>query len=751
MSSDGNGALESETSAVAVIGLACRLPRAENPGAFWRLLENGESAITPIPETRASILSTEARHGAAARPAGYLDAVDTFDPEFFGISPREAAAMDPQQRLVLELSWEALEDAGIVPGTLTGTRTGVFLGAIAHDYATLTHRRGPDAITRHTLTGLNHGILANRVSYTLGLRGPSLTVDAAQASALVAVHLALTSIRRGETDLALVGGVNLNLAPESTLTVERFGALSPDGRCFTFDARANGYVRGEGGGIVVLKPLADALADGDPVTCVLRGSAVTNDGATDALTVPSSDAQRDAVRRAFADAGIDPAAAQYVELHGTGTPVGDPLEAAALGAGRPSERALLVGSAKTNVGHLEGAAGIVGLLKTALAIRHRRIPASLNFEHPNPDIPLAELRLRVASSAGAWPRPAEALVAGVSSFGVGGTNCHVVLTEAPPGAEPPAPGAGVPDGQDTGAVDAPVLAWVLSARTPQALRDQAHQLTTHLDHHPHTDPTDLAHTLATTRTHFPHRAVILGTTTTDLHPALTALTALTHNQPHPALTTTPPTSSTGTGTGKTVFVFPGQGTQWPAMARELLTTNPVFTHHIHACADALHPHTTWNLLDVLHQTPNAPTLDRVDVVQPTLFAVMTSLARLWQHHGIHPHAVIGHSQGEITAAHIADALTLTDAAKIVTLRAQALRHLAGTGTMISIPLPAHQINTALAEWRGRLDIAAANGPTATVISAGVAGQPEVAQTSGSVAGGRETEPRPGTAASNARV
>ncbi|TCJ31924.1 SDR family NAD(P)-dependent oxidoreductase [Parafrankia sp. BMG5.11] len=388
-----------------------------------------------------------------------------------------------------------------------------------------------------------------------------------------------------------------------------------------------------------------------------------------------------------------------------------------LGAGRPSEQALLVGSAKTNVGHLEGAAGIVGLLKTALAIRHRRIPASLNFEHPNPDIPLAELRLRVASSAGAWPRPAEALVAGVSSFGVGGTNCHVVLTEAPPGAEPPAPGAGVPDGQDTGAVDAPVLAWVLSARTPQALRDQAHQLTTHLDHHPHTDPTDLAHTLATTRTHFPHRAVILGTTTTDLHPALTALT---HNQPHPALTTTPPTSSTGTGTGtgtgKTVFVFPGQGTQWPAMARELLTTNPVFTHHIHACADALHPHTTWNLLDVLHQNPNAPTLDRVDVVQPALFAFQTALTHLLATHDIHPHHLTGHSIGEITAAHTAGILSLTDAAILVTTRAQALRHLAGTGTMISIPLPAHQVNTALTEWRGRLDIAAANGPAATVVS-----------------------------------
>ncbi|WP_460370176.1 beta-ketoacyl synthase N-terminal-like domain-containing protein, partial [Actinocorallia lasiicapitis] len=448
---------------IAVIGMACRLPQAPDPAAFWRLMRAGESAIGEVPADRWDPDAFDSpADRAALRHGGFLDRVDGFDPAFFGISPREAAVMDPQQRLVAELSWEALEDAGIVPGALSGSATGVFLGAIAGDYATLLHRGGPDAVTQHSLAGNHRGIIANRVSYQLGLSGPSLTVDAAQASSLVAVHLACQSLRSGESAVALAGGVSLNLVPESALAVARFGGLSPDGRCYTFDARANGYVRGEGGVVLVLKPLARAVADGDEIHGLLLGSAVNNDGGTDGLTVPSAAAQAEAVRRACARADLPVSGLQYVELHGTGTPVGDPIEADGLGrVFRDVPAPVPVGSAKTNVGHLEGASGIVGLLKTLLAVRHRELPASLNFEHPNPRIDLAALNLRVQRELGPWPRPAEPLIAGVSSFGMGGTNCHVVVAEPPAVAEPERP---------LGGSDVPLIPWTLSGRSEAALR-----------------------------------------------------------------------------------------------------------------------------------------------------------------------------------------------------------------------------------------------------------------------------------------
>ncbi|MFF9003966.1 beta-ketoacyl synthase N-terminal-like domain-containing protein [Streptomyces achromogenes] len=392
------------------------------------MVENGVDAITEAPEGRWDSEELSLRHG------GFPDGIDGFDPAFFGIPPREAVTMDPQQRLMLELGWEALEDAGIVPATLKGSSTSVFVGAIWDDYATLMNRQGIDAIGRHTVTGSHRSIIANRVSYTLGLHGPSLAADTGQSSSLVAVHMACESLRRGESTLAIAGGVDLNILPDSTMGALKFGGLSPDGRCYTFDARANGYVRGEGGGAVVLKPLSRAIADSDRVYCVVSGSAVNNDGATEGLTVPSGEGQQAALRAAYRRAGVRPGDVQYVELHGTGTRVGDPIEASALGAvlgaGR-SDSDPLVGSAKTNVGHLEGAAGIVGLLKVALSISRREIPPSPNYASPNPDIPLDALRLRVQSERGAWPHEDRRLLAGVSSFGMGGTNCHMVVTEPP--------------------------------------------------------------------------------------------------------------------------------------------------------------------------------------------------------------------------------------------------------------------------------------------------------------------------------
>ncbi|MBD0424110.1 polyketide synthase, partial [Streptomyces sp. TRM S81-3] len=552
---------------IAVVGLSCRFPGAAGPAEFWSLLREGASAVTDVPPGRWDEPADAApgtREGA--RRGAFLPDVDHFDAGFFGISPREAAAMDPQQRLVLELAWEALEDAGIVPATLRGTSTAVFVGTLRDDYTNLLYQYGAEAVTQHTMTGVNRGVIANRVSYHLGLHGPSMTVDAAQSSSLVAVHLACESLRAGESATALAAGVNLNLLAENAITEERFGALSPDGVSYTFDARANGFVPGEGGGVVVLKPLSAALADGDRIHGVIRGTAVNNDGTTEGLTVPGRDAQEQVLRLAHERAALGPdEAVQYVELHGTGTPVGDPVEAAALGAALGAGRApgdpLRVGSVKTNIGHLEGAAGIAGLIKTLLSIRHRELPASLNFETPNPAIPLEELGLAVQREHTAWPHPDRPLVAGVSSFGMGGTNAHAVVAEAPAGqvAEPP---AGIPD---AGAQDAPqALAWVVSARSEAALRAQAGRLAAFAADEDAPRPVDVGHSLATSRTVFAERAVVVGG---DREELVAGLRALADDRPSGALVRA--AGDTSAEAGGIAFLFTGQGAQRTGMGMEL--------------------------------------------------------------------------------------------------------------------------------------------------------------------------------------
>ncbi|MFF1308011.1 type I polyketide synthase, partial [Streptomyces sp. NPDC058307] len=494
---------------IAIVGMSCRLPKAPDLGAFWHLLRSGGDAITKVPADRQELDQSRVSESLSGTAfGGYLENVDRFDAEFFGISPREAVAIDPQQRLALELGWEALEDAGIVPGSVRGDRVGVYIGANRDDYATLLRQGGPGATTAHSNAGLQRAMIANRVSYTLGLAGPSMTVDTAQSSSLVAVHLACDSLRRGECTIALVGGVKLSISPETAAEEAKFGGLSPDGHSYTFDARANGYARGEGGAVMVLKPLSKALAEGDRVYCVIRGSAINNDGVSDGLTTPNSAAQEDVIRRAHQLADLQPGDVQYVELHGTGTPLGDPIEAAALGAAlgrnRREHGPLLVGSAKTNIGHLESAAGIVGVLKVALAIRHREIPVSLNFRTPNPQIPLDELNLRVQTSTTPWPRAEQPLIAGISSFGMGGTNCHVVVGEAP---VPPVP-PGVPSAVESSA--GPV-AWVLSARSEAALAEQAGRLREFADARPELPVGDVALSLASSRSvAFAHRLVVVG-------------------------------------------------------------------------------------------------------------------------------------------------------------------------------------------------------------------------------------------------
>uniref|UniRef100_UPI00356692A6 type I polyketide synthase n=1 Tax=Amycolatopsis kentuckyensis TaxID=218823 RepID=UPI00356692A6 len=663
---------------VAVVGLSCRLPGADGPDAFWRLLSDGRSAITEVPAGRWDAGETGVRHG------GFLDAVDRFDAAFFGISPREAAAMDPQQRLVLELAWEALEHAGIVPASLGGSAAGVFVGAMWDDYAALVHASDAQAIGHHTITGVHRSLLGNRVSHFLGAHGPSFTVDSGQSSSLVAVHLAVQSLRRGECPVALAGGVNLIFAPDNAVTTARFGGLSPDGQCFTFDARANGFVRGEGGGLVVLKTLSRAQADGDEILCVIRGTAVNNDGAGDGLTVPDADAQAAAVRGAHADAGIEPSAVGYVELHGTGTKVGDPVEAAALGrvfaAGRTEP--LPVGSVKTNIGHLEGAAGIAGLLKAVLAVRHATLPASLNFSTPNPAIPLDELKLRVVAEPTGWDGRR---IAGVSSFGMGGTNAHVVLEAAEPVAPRAVPDAAAP--------------WLLSARTAPALQAQAARLLSHVDEHPILSPVDIGWTLAAHRTAFEHRAVV------DSRDGLRAVAD--------GLGVTQGVAATSDD--RVVFVFPGQGGQWAGMAAELLDASPVFAARLAECAAALAPHLDWDVVDVLRH--GTPSLERTDVLQPVFWSVAVSLAAEWRARGVEPAAVLGHSQGELAAAVVADALSLEDAARIVALRAKLLAdRMAGHGGMLSVDLPVAEVTELLMAYSGRLSVGAVNGPATTAVS-----------------------------------
>jgi acyl transferase domain-containing protein/NADPH:quinone reductase-like Zn-dependent oxidoreductase/acyl carrier protein len=706
----GTAGAPAADGAVAVVGLACRMPKAPGPGALWQLLRDGVDAITDVPAGRWDAdayydtdLSTPGK--ASTRRGGFIEDVEGFDAAFFGIPPQEAAAMDPQQRLALELSWEALEDAGIAPERLRGSACGVFIGAIWDDYAALLHRLGPEAISQYSVTGLHRSMMPNRVSHFLGLRGPSLAVDTGQSSSLVAVHLACESLRRGESEVALVGGVNLNLIPESTVRAAKFGGLSPDGRCHTFDARANGFVRGEGGGMVVLKPLARAVADGDTVYCVIRGSAVNQDGGGAGLTVPSEDAQREVLRRAWDGAGIDPAELQYVELHGTGTRVGDPIEAAALGAAlagaRDAGSPLPVGSVKTNIGHLEGAAGIAGLIKVALAIRHRQLPPSLHFASPNPDIPLDELGLRVQTALTGWPHGDRTLLAGVSSFGMGGTNCHVVLAEHPAGHRAPSPAPAAPT---AGGGPRPLL---LSAKSEEALWAQAGRLAGYLREHPAADRDAVAHALAA-RTRFAHRAVVLDADGPGQ--TLEALAALAVGGPSPLVETgTAPTDEP-----RTVFVFPGQGSQFPGMARELAASDEVFRGFLDECGRALAPWVEFDLLEVL-ESDDPAALDGVEVVQPVLFAVNVALARLWQHHGVQPQAVIGHSQGEIAAACIAGVLSLEDAAKAVALRSRALLALQGTGAMGSVPLPADEVRAELVAYPD-VHVAAFNGPSATVVA-----------------------------------
>ncbi|WP_433732449.1 SDR family NAD(P)-dependent oxidoreductase [Nocardia sp. CA-129566] len=684
--------------AVAIVGMSCRMPGAADLDSFWRLLEEGRAAIGAAPPGRGSITER----------AGFVDTAGEFDADFFGVSPNEARAIDPQQLLALELSWEALEDAGLVATARDARRCGVFLGCSGSDFAEVLASRGGPGVSRHSLWGVGRGIIANRVSNYFGFTGPSIVVDSAQASSLVAVHLACESLRSGESDVALAGGLNLILSPTSSERIEQFGAQSALGACYTFDARADGFVRGEGGGVVVLKPLAQAVADGDRIHAVIRGSAVNTGNERRVLTAPSRDAQAAAIRSALTAAGVEAPSVQYVELHGAATPAGDPVEAAALGdiygVGRAQGAPLAVGSVKTNIGHLEGASGIAGLIKTVLCLTHREVVASLNFETPNPRIPLADLGLRVVTGTESWP-VANVRRAGVSSFGMGGSNAHVIVEEAP------AVGSAAPT--IDGAVGA--VPWVVSAHSESGIGAQAARLREWLLRHPELDVVDVAHSLLATRAQMEWRGSVVGGNRAELLAGLAALADPTA----PAVAVEP---TTGRAEQRRVaFVFPGNGSQWEGMALGLLDSGGAFAESIAECEAALAPYVDWSLTAVLRRGSDAPRLDRVDVVQPALFAVMVSLARMWRAAGVEPDVVIGHSHGEIAAAYIAGGLSLSDAARVVALRSRALAdELAGHGGMVSIGLGADAVRERLSAYGDRLSLAAVNGPAQSVVSGDVA-------------------------------
>ncbi|MGW7055374.1 SDR family NAD(P)-dependent oxidoreductase [Streptomyces sp. NPDC054887] len=699
---------------IAIVGMACRLPGGvASPADLWRLVEQGTDAVSGFPEDRdwnlEELYDPEgARPGSSyVREGGFLYDQAEFDAEFFGISPREAVAMDPQQRLLLETSWEAFERAGIDPARLRGESVGVFSGVMYHDYGSRVVS-APAESEGYRGTGTAGSVASGRVSYTFGLEGPALTVDTACSSSLVALHLAAQSLRNGECTMALAGGVALMAQPTSFVEFSRQRALAADGRCKAYAEAADGTGWAEGVGVLLVERLSDAERLGHPVLAVVRGSAVNQDGASNGLTAPSGPSQQRVIRQALANAHLESPDVDAVEGHGTGTMLGDPIEAQALlatyGKERDAEQPLWLGSLKSNIGHAQSAAGVAGVIKMVEAIRHGVLPKTLHVDRPSTKVDWTEGAVELLTEARPWPELDRPRRAAVSSFGVSGTNAHVIIEQAPAEA---AEERAVAADAAAGVVPA-VVPWPVSARTPGALRAQAEQV---LGVAVEADPVALGHALAFTRAPLGERAVVVAGTA-DTSAATAALRALAAGESAAELIT-----GTADVDGKIAFVFPGQGHQWAGMGAQLLDDSPVFATAMTECAQALGAYVDWSLIDVIRQTEDAPGFDRVDVVQPASFAIMVSLARLWQHHGLTPDAVIGHSQGEIAAAHIAGALTLDDAARIVTLRSQAIgAHLAGHGGMMSLPLPLDTAKERIAPYQGRIEIAAVNGPTSTVVA-----------------------------------
>ncbi|WP_067467658.1 type I polyketide synthase [Actinomadura macra] len=698
---------------IAIVGTACRFPNGITSAEdLWTLVAAGGDVIGAFPDDRGwdldSLFDPDPDHPGTsyANEAGFLDNISDFDAAFFGINPREAVAMDPQQRLLLETAWEAVEHAGLSREALEGSATGVFTGLTIFDYLGVVSRRAGD-VEGYIGTGNLGAVASGRVAYTLGLEGPAVTVDTACSSSLVAIHLACQAIRNGECTRALAGGATVMSTPNSFIEFSRQRALAADGRCKPFAAAADGTGFGEGVGMIVLEPLSEARRQGHRVLAVIRGSATNQDGTSNGLAAPHGPAQERVIRQALANARLSPDDIDAVEAHGTGTTLGDPIEAGALmatyGRDRPADHPLWLGSVKSNIGHTQAAAGVAGVIKMTMALRHGALPASLHIDQPTPHVDWDDGAVRLLTRAQDWPRHDRVRRAAVSAFGISGTNAHLILEEPPPAEEEPA------DDRP----DEPALTpWVISARSRPALQAQAAALAERVVAGPPGPPSDVAWSLITTRSTFEHRAVVLGE---DRDRLLDGVAALARGE---ARSDVLEGAETGSPAGP-VLVFPGHGSQWPGMAADLLESSPVFAARITECEQALAPFTGWSLTEVLRGAADAPGLGRMDVVQPVLWAVMVSLAAVWADHGVIPAAVVGHSQGEIAAACVAGALSLRDAARIVTARSSALRRLSGEGAMASLGVGedrAAELIAQLGEGADGLVVAAVNGPASTVVS-----------------------------------
>ncbi|MFI1125449.1 type I polyketide synthase [Streptomyces hygroscopicus] len=695
---------------IAIVGMSCRFPGGvRTPEELWQLMVSGGEAQTEFPADRGWDLANlfdpdpDTPDTTYTREGGFLGDATRFDAEFFGISPREAMAMDPQQRLLLETSWEAFERAGIDPAALRGSRTGVFAGMNASDYLTVA-LDAEDDFGGHLGTGNAASVVSGRLSYVFGLEGPAVTVDTACSASLVALHLAVQSLRLGECSLALAGGVHVMSTPGLFIEFSRQRGLSSDGRCKAFSADADGFGPAEGVGVLLLERLSDARRQGHQVLAVVRGSAVNQDGASNGLTAPNGPSQQRVIQQALANARLSAADVDVVEAHGTGTSLGDPIEAQALlatyGQDRPAELPLLLGSVKSNIGHTQGAAGIAGVMKMVLAMRHGVVPESLHIAEPSPHIDWSSGKVELVRSATPWPETGRPHRAGISSFGFSGTNAHTIIEQAP--AEEPGP-------VELVSKQPGVVPWVLSGKSEVALRAQARRLLDRLHDEPALRPVDIGLSLATTRSALDHRGVVQGRDREELMAGLASLAdgGIAAGVERGTVVA-----------GQTAFVFPGQGSQWVRMGVGLMDASPVFAARMEECAAALAEFTDWSLVDVLRGAEGAPSLDRVDVVQPVLFAVMVSLAELWCSLGVVPAAVVGHSQGEIAAACVAGILSLRDAARVVALRSQAIgRVLAGKGGMVSVALPVAEVRERIAAWgEERISVAAVNGPSSVVVS-----------------------------------
>ncbi|WP_413462975.1 type I polyketide synthase [Salinispora arenicola] len=705
---------ESADEPIAVVGVACRFPGGvTSPEELWETVSDGVDAIGDFPRDRGWDLAAlydpdPDRPGTCyTRSGGFLRDAADFDAEFFGISPREALAMDPQQRLMLETSWEALERAGIDPAGLRGSATGVFTGIYAVDYGPRMGGGAAGEVEGFALTGTYTSVASGRVAYVLGLEGPAVSTDTACSSSLVAIHQAVRSLRSGECSMALAGGVSMLPTPGLLVEMGRQRGLSVDGRCRAFAEGAGGTGFSEGVGVLVLERLSDARRGGRRVWAVIRGSAVNQDGASNGLTAPNGLAQQRVIRAALVNAGLQVGDVDVVEAHGTGTRLGDPIEAQALlatyGQGRGSRGPLWLGSLKSNIGHTQAAAGVAGVIKMVMALRCGVLPATLHVDGPSSHVDWSAGSVELLTEARRWGRvPGRLRRAGVSAFGASGTNAHLILEEAPEEAFEGASGwAGVPE------VSGQVVPWVVSARSEQALRAQAAKLHDTVAADPDLTPAGVGHSLVTTRSLFEHRLVVTGTDRDELLAALTAVATGGGNGRADAV------YGVAGPVGHTVFVFPGQGSQWAGMGRELCDSSPVFARRMRECADALSSYVQWSLFDVLDD-PEA--LKRVDVVQPVLWAVMVSLAAVWRSYGVQPAAVVGHSQGEIAAACVAGALSLDEGARVVALRSRAILALSGRGGMVSVGLPVAEVRARLTDG---LAVAAVNGPSSVVVSGDV--------------------------------